>query len=71
MTTTEVLESRTEFWERMRRDDPYRGLGRLAPHIMPMLGQFVCFRLDLRGRIICAGSGISPVAAYCSMNYIQ
>jgi hypothetical protein len=55
----------------MRRDDPYRGLGRLAPHIMPMLGQFVCFRLDLRGRIICAGSGISPVAAYCSMNYIQ
>jgi hypothetical protein len=36
---------------------PTEGLGRLAPHIMPMLGQFVCFKLDMRGRIICAGSG--------------
>jgi hypothetical protein len=47
--------------------DPYRGLGRKVPHLMPMLGGWVCFALTPRGKIISAGSGRTIVAAFASM----
>lgn len=47
--------------------DPYRGLGRSIPHLMPMLGQWICFLMKPSGSIKAIGSGPTPEAAYKAM----
>lgn len=47
--------------------DPYRGLARKKPHLMPMLGQWVCFLLTPTGQIVTIGSGMTYDRAYMKM----
>lgn len=49
-------------------NEPYRGLGHHRPHLMPMFGQWICFKLNGLGRISEIGSGRTSTDAYKDMD---